>query len=156
MSTKRVYRDVETLGEACIPISMQQGVSGGIVLNEYYGINKSKLTTSEEKILMKAIDDLKKLPNVQMDFALKFLKKYFNDAGTRWCGSIPMEERVIEINDEIVVLNMKVKEEVEKYNLLLRVSELKGFSKGSYNISNKSFLKNYYYETLNITRKESL
>jgi len=87
VSTKTIYRDVETLFEAGIPISMQQGVGGGIVLSENYAINKTKLTASEEKILMKAIEDIKKLPNAQLNYALKIIKQYFNEAGTMWVNT---------------------------------------------------------------------
>jgi len=84
VSTKTIYRDVETLIQAGVPISMQQGIGGGVVLNEKYAINKTKLTASEEAILLKALDEIKKLPNAQLDYALKLLKQYFNEAGTLW------------------------------------------------------------------------
>ena len=97
VSTKTIYRDVETLAEAGIPISMQQGVGGGIVLSENYAINKTKLTASEEKVLMKAIDDIKKLPNAQLNYALKLLKQYFNEAGTMWINTNDM---ALDIHDK--------------------------------------------------------
>lgn len=97
VSTKTIYRDVETLSEAGIPISMQQGVGGGIVLSENYAINKTKLTASEEKVLMKAIEDIKKLPNAQLNYALKLLKQYFNEAGTMWINT---NDIALEIHDK--------------------------------------------------------
>jgi predicted DNA-binding transcriptional regulator YafY len=87
VSTKTIYRDVETLAKAGVPVSMQQGIGGGIVLSENYAINKTKLTASEEAVLMKALDDIKKLPNAQLDYALKLLKQYFNEAGTLWVNT---------------------------------------------------------------------
>jgi predicted DNA-binding transcriptional regulator YafY len=87
VSTKTIYRDVETLAQAGVPISMQQGIGGGIVLSENYAINKTKLTASEEVMLMKALEDIKKLPNAQLDYALKLLKQYFNEAGTLWINT---------------------------------------------------------------------
>lgn len=87
VSTKTIYRDVETLAHAGIPISMQQGIGGGVVLSEKYAINKTKLTATEEAILMKALEDIKKLPNAQLDYALKLLKQYFNEAGTLWVNT---------------------------------------------------------------------
>lgn len=97
VSTKTIYRDVETLSQAGIPISMQQGIGGGIVLSENYAINKTKLTASEEDVLLKALDEIKKLPNAQLDYALKLLKQYFNEAGTLW------------INTDDVALDMQAK-----------------------------------------------
>lgn len=87
VSTKTIYRDVETLAQAGIPISMQQGIGGGVVLSENYVINKTKLTVSEEAVLLKALDEIKKLPNAQLDYALKLLKQYFNEAGTLWVNT---------------------------------------------------------------------
>jgi len=97
VSTKTIYRDVETLAEAGIPISMQQGIGGGIVLSENYSINKTKLTASEEKVLMKAIDDIKKLPNAQLNYALKILKQYFNESATMW---ISANDIALDMNDK--------------------------------------------------------
>ena len=87
VSTKTIYRDVETLAQAGVPISMQQGIGGGVVLSENYAINKTKLTASEEAVLLKALDEIKKLPNVQLDYALKLLKQYFNESGTMWINT---------------------------------------------------------------------
>lgn len=87
VSTKTIYRDVETLVQAGVPIYMQQGVGGGIVLSENYAINKKKLTSTEEKVLVQAIDNIKKLPNAQLEYALATLKKYFNEAGTLWVNT---------------------------------------------------------------------
>ena len=97
VSTKTIYRDVETLAQAGVPISMQQGIGGGVVLSENYSINKTKLTASEEAVLLKALDEIKKLPNAQLDYALKLLKQYFNEAGTLW------------VNTDDVALDMQTK-----------------------------------------------
>lgn len=87
VSTKTIYRDVETLSKAGIPITMQQGVSGGIILDERYMTNQKKLSEREEKGLTAAIDNIRKLPNAQLEYALKMLKQYFNEAGTLWINT---------------------------------------------------------------------
>lgn len=87
VSTKTIYRDVETLAQAGVPIAMQQGIGGGIVLSENYAINQTKLTASEEVVLLKSLEEIKKLPNAQLDYALKLLKQYFNEAGTLWINT---------------------------------------------------------------------
>lgn len=87
VSIKTIYRDVDTLAAAGIPISKQQGVNGGVVLSEDYTINKSKLTASEEAALMIALEGIKKLPNAQLEYALKLMKQYFNEAGTLWINT---------------------------------------------------------------------
>lgn len=97
VSVKTIYRDVDTLAKAGIPITKQQGVNGGIVLNEKYAINKSRLTPSEEKVLMKSLEEIKKLPNAQLEYALKLMKQYFNEAATLWVNteevSVDMQEK---------------------------------------------------------------
>lgn len=134
VSTKTIYRDVETLAEAGVPISMQQGIGGGIVLSDNYAINKTKLTVSEEVVLMKALDEIKKLPNAQLDYALKLLKQYFNEAATLWINTDDIaldfqdkfhkvkvaiiEKRVIEFD---YFTNLKfIKYRVEPYELRLK------------------------------------
>ncbi len=135
VSTKTIYRDVETLAQAGVPISMQQGIGGGIVLSENYAINKTKLTASEEAVLMKSLDDIKKLPNAQLDYALKLLKQYFNEAGTLWVNTddvaldmqnkfhlvkvATIEKRVVEF--EYYDAGQFKKYRVEPYELRLKV-----------------------------------
>lgn len=97
VSTKTIYRDVETLAQAGVPISMQQGIGGGVVLSENYSINKTKLTASEEAVLIKSLENIKKLPNAQLDYALKLLKQYFNEAGTLWINT---EDVSLDIQDK--------------------------------------------------------
>ncbi len=97
VSVKTIYRDVDTLAKAGIPISKQQGVNGGIVLNEKYAINKSKLTPSEEKVLMQSLEEIKKLPNAQLEYALKLMKQYFNEAATLWVNT---EEVSVDIQEK--------------------------------------------------------
>jgi len=87
VSVKTIYRDVDTLSEAGLPISKLQGINGGIVLSDDYMINKTKLTATEEVALMKALDEIKKLPNAQLEYALKLMKQYFNEAATLWVNS---------------------------------------------------------------------
>lgn len=106
VSTKTIYRDVETLNKAGVPISMQQGIGGGIKLNENYLINKFKLTPTEEKALMKAIDDIKKLPNAQLKYALQQLKQFYNEAGTLWVNtddvSLNIQDKFHQVKNAVI------------------------------------------------------
>lgn len=121
VSTKTIYRDVETLAQAGIPITMQQGVGGGIVLSENYAINKKKLTSTEEKVLIEAIDNIKKLPNAQLEYALQTLKKYFNEAGTLWINTNDVS---LDIQDKFHILRIAT---IEK-----RLLEFKYYSDGDF------------------------
>lgn len=80
---------------------------------------------------MKAIDDIKKLPNAQLEYALKLLKQYFNEAGTMWINTndialdihdkfhlvkaSTIEKRVIEF--DYFIDRKFVKHRVEPYEL---------------------------------------
>gem|GEM_PF-1143005 len=87
VSTKTIYRDVEDLAKVGIPILMQQGVNGGIVLSDEYALNKTKLSNLETDSLLNALADLKRLPNAKLDYALGMLKQYFNESGTMWVNT---------------------------------------------------------------------
>ncbi|MCH4888928.1 HTH domain-containing protein [Acidaminobacter sp. JC074] len=106
VSTKTIYRDVETLAKAGIPITMQQGVSGGIILDDRYMTNEKKLSDQEEKGLMNAIENIKRLPNAQLEYALKLLKQYFNETGTMWVNtndiSIDIQTKFHELKVSII------------------------------------------------------
>lgn len=97
VSVKTIYRDVDSLAAAGVPIIKQQGVNGGIVLSEDYLINKSKLTKSEEAVLINALEDIKKLPNAQLEYALKLMKQYFNEVATLWVGT---DDVALDIQDK--------------------------------------------------------
>ncbi len=110
VSIKTIYRDVDTLAEAGIPITKQQGINGGIVLSKHYAINKSKLTKSEEAALMLALDQLKKLTNAQLEYALKLMKQYFNEAGTMWVNtgdiSLDIQEKFHQVKRATIEKNV--------------------------------------------------
>lgn len=117
VSTKTIYRDVETLSKAGIPIKMQQGISGGIILDERYMTNQKKLSDREEKGLESAIENIKKLPNAQLEYALKMLKQYFNEAGTMW------------VNDNNIALDLQKNFHVIKVAIIEKnVIEFKYFT----------------------------
>lgn len=101
VSIKTVYRDVDTLAAAGVPISKQQGINGGVVLSKDYAVNRSKLTSSEETALMTALENIKKLPNAQLEYALKLMKQYFNEAGTLWVNT---DDVSLDIQDKFHVV----------------------------------------------------
>ena len=121
VSVKTIYRDVDTLSEAGIPISKQQGIHGGIVLSKDYAMNKSKLTVTEEAALMRALDEIKKLPNAQLDYALKLMKQYFNEAATLWVNS-----------DDISLAMQEKFHQVKRVTIEKRVIEFQYFAEGEF------------------------
>ncbi len=121
VSVKTILRDIDTLAKAGIPVRKQQGINGGIVLSDEYAINQSKLTSSEEKVLMQSLERIKKLPNAQLEYALKLMKQYFNEAATLWVGT-----------DDVSV-NMQEKfGTVKRATIEKHVLEFKYFTKGTF------------------------
>lgn len=51
VSERTIYRDVDALGSAGVPIYVQPGVNGGIFLDEHYRISLTGLTRAEVKSL---------------------------------------------------------------------------------------------------------
>lgn len=58
VSTRTIYRDIETLNLAGIPIITEQGIGGGISIMESYKINNNLLTTSDLSALFLALNNL--------------------------------------------------------------------------------------------------
>jgi predicted DNA-binding transcriptional regulator YafY len=125
VSTKTIYRDVEALIKADIPIYMQKGVNGGISLDENYSINQTRLTATETEKLIKALADIKKLPNAKLEYALKMMKQYFNEAGTMWVNSDDVsldiqdkfhQIKIAAIQKNIIEFNYFIGKEFIRYN----------------------------------------
>jgi len=110
VSTKTIYRDVEELAKVGIPILMQQGVNGGIVLADEYAVSNTKLSSLESESLIKALEDLKRLPNAKLDYALSMLKQYFNEAGTMWVNtndvSLDIQSKFHQVKVAIIECNV--------------------------------------------------
>lgn len=110
VSVKTILRDIDSLKMAGIPVSKQQGINGGIVLSDAYKINKSRLTKTEEAVLMEALGNIKKLPNAQLEYALKMMKQYFNETGTLWVNtddiSLEMQNKFHVIKRAVIEKNV--------------------------------------------------
>lgn len=55
VSTRTIYRDIETLSMANIPVVMKKGYNGGISLVDGYTLSKAMLTDSEKMEIMSAL-----------------------------------------------------------------------------------------------------
>lgn len=58
VSTRTIYRDIEVLNLAGIPILTEQGIGGGISIMENYKINNNILTTTDLSSLFLALNNL--------------------------------------------------------------------------------------------------
>ena len=55
VSTKTIYRDIDTLSQAGIPIVAHQGTTGGFEIMEQYTIARQFLTLSEIDAMISAV-----------------------------------------------------------------------------------------------------
>lgn len=55
VSSKTIYRDMDTLCQAGIPIAAHQGISGGFEIMEHYMIDKYWLSAEEMSALVTAV-----------------------------------------------------------------------------------------------------
>lgn len=61
VSTRTIYRDIESLSELNIPIYMSQGKNGGIRLLEHYKFDKALLSDEEQKQILFSLQGMNQL-----------------------------------------------------------------------------------------------
>jgi len=70
VSVRTIYRDIEAISQAGIPISTFQGAGGGIGIVEGYKLDKNTLTSDE---ILKIVTGLKGLYSISADVKIKLL-----------------------------------------------------------------------------------
>ncbi len=85
VSTRTIYRDVEDLSSAGIPVYMSKGKGGGISLLENFTLNKALITREESDSLLMAVKTLQATRYPDVDRFLEKLESLFRSSGTnRW------------------------------------------------------------------------
>jgi predicted DNA-binding transcriptional regulator YafY len=84
VSQRTVYRDIEALCQAGIPVCTQKGRSGGISLPENFVLNKSLLTPGEQGEILAALKGLHAVSSIEGEAALSKLSSLFGDANPNW------------------------------------------------------------------------
>lgn len=84
VSTRTIYRDVETLSSTGIPIYMSKGKGGGISLLPDFVLNKVVLTDKEKDDVLSSLKALKTINLIETDTALKKLSSLFGESNTDW------------------------------------------------------------------------
>lgn len=84
VSPRTIYRDVETLSGAGIPIYMSKGKGGGIRLLDSFVLNKSMLSESEQNEILAALSALQSVDQAQSQNALSKLSGVFGKASQNW------------------------------------------------------------------------
>lgn len=84
VSVRTIYRDIDTLSFAGIPIFASQGKGGGISLMEDYVLDKSLLSEKEQKEILYALQSLSTVQVPDADKILAKLSNLFNKNEINW------------------------------------------------------------------------
>lgn len=84
VSVRTIYRDIDMLSSAGIPVYASQGKGGGISLLDDYVLNKSVLTEDEQNEILFALQSLTITQNPETDKVLSKLSSLFNKSKTNW------------------------------------------------------------------------
>lgn len=84
VSTRTIYRDIEALSSANIPIYMSKGKDGGISILEEYILNKSILSEEEQNQILFALQSLEKMDGQTEKAVLEKMSTIFNKKVTDW------------------------------------------------------------------------
>ncbi|HBL84360.1 MAG: transcriptional regulator [Clostridiales bacterium GWF2_38_85] len=84
VSQRTIYRDVDTLSLAGIPVYTEKGKGGGISLLPDYVLNKSILSEQEQNEILSALQGLSSVKTSETDQVLQKLSTIFNKNTVRW------------------------------------------------------------------------
>lgn len=84
VSTRTIYRDVENLCEAGVPIYMSKGKGGGISLLDNFVLNKSYLSSDEKKEIIAALQGIEAAPYMPKNEVLGKLSALFGEEQIEW------------------------------------------------------------------------
>ncbi len=84
VSIRTIYRDVEALSQAGIPIYTLQGKGGGISLTDDFIFNKTLLSENEQDEILLAIQSLSALQYPELDNIFLKLSTFFNRTSNNW------------------------------------------------------------------------
>ena len=84
VSVRTIYRDIDILSSAGIPVYFQRGKSGGIKLMDNYVINKSLLSQNEQNEILYALQSLNATNYPNNNKTLSKLNAIFNKKSDNW------------------------------------------------------------------------
>ncbi|MGG3283180.1 helix-turn-helix transcriptional regulator [Paenibacillus solani] len=97
VSSKTIYRDMDTLSQAGIPIVAHQGISGGFEIMEHYMIDKYWLSAEEMSTLVAAVKGMSSaLADQQMDILLEKVKALLHRVEQSFGGEYRRESVVMD------------------------------------------------------------
>lgn len=84
VSTRTIYRDVEILSSAHIPIYANKGKGGGIRLLEDYVLDKTMLSEEEQNQILFALQGMEKMSPQEGQAVLDKMSTFFQKSKTNW------------------------------------------------------------------------
>ena len=84
VSTRTIYRDIDAISMAGVPIYTEKGKGGGIRLMPDFVMNKSVLNDSEQQEILSSLQGLAQLNVAHSDTTLEKLSAIFNKTATNW------------------------------------------------------------------------
>lgn len=84
VSVRTIYRDIDTLSGAGIPIYTSKGKGGGISLIENFVLNKSVLSEKEQKEILMSLQSLNAMKFLDVEPVLNKLSTVFNKESESW------------------------------------------------------------------------
>lgn len=84
VSTRTIYRDIEILSRANIPVYATKGKEGGIGILDEYVLNKTILTEEEQNQILFALQGMKKVTGQDEKDTLRKLSRLFNKKVDDW------------------------------------------------------------------------
>ncbi len=84
ISTRTIYRDIETLSGAGIPVYMSKGKNGGIALLPDFVLNKAVITEKERKEILSSLFAIKSVNLEESNTALQKLGNLFGTEDADW------------------------------------------------------------------------
>lgn len=84
VSTRTIYRDIDTLSAAGIPVFTSKGKGGGVSLLGDFVLNKSVLSAQEQNEILISLQSMKAITFPDIEPVLDKMSLLFNKAQTSW------------------------------------------------------------------------
>jgi predicted DNA-binding transcriptional regulator YafY len=114
VSTRTIYRDIDVLSGAGVPVYTNRGSGGGISLLDSYTLNKALISKHESESLTLALKTLKATKYPEIDAVLEKIGAVFKNSASDWVdidfsfwGSSPNEKNKF-IDIKMAILERKI------------------------------------------------
>lgn len=127
VSTRTIYRDIEDLSSAGIPVYMNKGKGGGILLLEEYTLDKNIFDDEEKESILIALKTLNSTKDFKMEKTLEKIEGVFNQKNfidwidvdlSPWGSSGKIDDRFNIVKDAILNESMLTFQYVNSQNQL--------------------------------------